>query len=370
MHLQYFINNKKYKVYIKENINKSLVSDLILLSSDRKVLLVYDVNISKEIIEEIFKELKISGFQIFKKEVLGGKENKNEKFLFNILDSLSSNKFTKNSILLSVGGGVVGDVTGLSASLFMRGINYVHIPSTMMAVLDSCLGGKNAINYKHRINLIGSYYHPHRVYISGKLIKKIPQRDFISGLAEAIKCGIIDNEKILFLLENFKKEILDRNFKIIQKLCNLVLRSKIKFFLTDIYEQNTRLYLNFGHTFAHAIEMVQNQIHFPNKLNHGEAVSVGMVCEMLYGKTKKKIIDRTINLLNFYNLPTFFKLSKNSNQQKIQSHIYENIFLDKKNDGKFARYIKISDLKKKKIAKIDNMYLLNDVIYKILKIKP
>ena len=127
-------------------------------------------------------------------------------------------KFTKKSVIFSCGGGVVGDVAALLASsLYLRGTIYFSIPSTMTAVVDSAIGGKTGINYKGIINSLGTYYHPKNVFILEDIISSIPQREYLAGFAEIIKCGLIDNKNILNYLDNEKDPIIKRNFKMLKK---------------------------------------------------------------------------------------------------------------------------------------------------------
>ena len=149
-------------------------------------------------------ELKITGCNILKIECVSEKLNKNEKLLFKILDILLQNSFTKNSIIVSFGGGVLGDVSALASSLYLRGLNYFCIPTTMTSIVDSSIGGKTAINYKGITNSIGTYYHPKAVILENN--QTLPDREFTAGIAEIIKCGIIGENKILELLKNSKRK--------------------------------------------------------------------------------------------------------------------------------------------------------------------
>ena len=156
--IHYQIDSKHCKVILKKNIEKHLISDLKKLGSDKKVLFLYDENINSQIISDILNFIKISGCQVFKKKIKGKKKNKSIKNVLNIIDLLIANKFTKKSVIISCGGGVVGDMSGLLSSLYLRGTYYFHIPTTMTAIVDSCVGGKTAINYKGIINCIGGYH--------------------------------------------------------------------------------------------------------------------------------------------------------------------------------------------------------------------
>ena len=200
----------------------------------------------------------------------GQKKNKNIKYLMLILEFMLKKKFTKSSILFSIGGGVVGDISALAASLYYRGLNYLHIPTTMTAIVDSAIGGKTGINHKKFINAIGNYYHPKHVFIIHEIIKNLPEREFLAGIPEIIKCGLLKDKSILDSLNKNKNKILSRDFATIANLCVKTLKCKIFFFRKDVRENHDRLFLNFGHTFGHSIEISTDK---KNKdfFRHGEA---------------------------------------------------------------------------------------------------
>ena len=239
MKLEYTINKEKNSIIFCKKNNFSILSkSLDKINSDKNVLFIYDKKINKKNIDEIFNELKLSGCNILKIECHGDKTNKNEKLLFKILDILLANNFTKKSVIISFGGGVIGDVSALASSLYLRGLNYICIPTTMTAIVDSSIGGKTAINYKGITNSIGTYYHPKLVFILENIIKSLPDREFLAGIAEIIKCGIIGDRKILNLLKSEKDKILNRDTNLLFKICYLTLKTKINFFINDIYEKN------------------------------------------------------------------------------------------------------------------------------------
>ncbi len=366
--ISYKLDNEVYKVRYLKNIKNSLTQDIKSLNSDQKILFIYDRNIRKEFIDELKIYLKLTGNEIFFKEIKGEKTNKNLKTLLNLFDLLIEKKFTKNSIIISCGGGVVGDLCGLLSSLYLRGTIYFHIPSTMTAIVDSCIGGKTGINYKGIINSLGNYYHPKIVYISEKIISEIPDREFYAGFAEIIKCGLIGNKKIINYLLNDpvpKDKKINRN---LSKIILETLKTKIKFFKNDIREKNKRLSLNFGHTFAHAFEMTTEKFFKKDFLRHGEAVGLGMLCEIMMTDTKKnksnKIYKLTENLLKKYRLPIKLNIPKKL-IKKFHLSIYKDIFLDKKKKNKFPRYVSLEKICAPKLKEITDFGSLNDTIFKI-----
>ena len=363
--IKYSVGNDNCEIIFKDDIGYALLTELKKLKSDNKLLIIYDSNLKKDYITNLINFLKRTGNFTIVKKFKGGKKNKNIKELLKIIDNLIENKFTKNSVIISIGGGVLGDLSALAASLYLRGLYYFHIPTTMTSIVDSCIGGKTAINYKNIINSFGNYYHAKRIFISHEIIKYIPEREYISGISEIIKCAIINKGlKLSFLRKNYK-EFIGRKKKILNKLIYFSLKTKIKFFKNDVNEKKERLSLNFGHTFAHAIEMAcvknNNEIY-----RHGEAVGIGMLCEIILSK-KKKIFLEVLNLLKIYKMPISIKIKNFNDQKIIQKKIYDNLFLDKKKIGKYPRYIKIHNIGKSSVEEIRDLHLCNNVIYQMIE---
>ncbi len=368
--ITYKVENTINKILISENIEKNILKDLNFLKSDKKALFIYDENINQKFIKGILEKIKLSGCSIVVQKIKGDKKNKTLKNLLKLFDVLLRNKFSKKSVIISCGGGVVGDMCGLLSSLYLRGTYYFHIPSTMTAIVDSCIGGKTAINYKGIINSFGNYYHPNRVYISFKILKNLPDREYYSGFSEILKCGLIKKNNILGILLKNSQNIIDREFNILSKLILESLKTKISFFIDDIKENNKRLFLNFGHTFAHALEMATDKCVKKDFLRHGEAVGVGMMCEILLSSNdiskKSELIKICEKILKKYNLPISIKLPGNVQLQNFQNEVYKNIFLDKKRVNKNPRYIFLKNIGKPKIKEIENLNSLNDIIYKFI----
>ena len=342
-----------------------LAGDLSRLYPNQKILLIIDKKINKRITKYLIHELKISNPKMTIMMVSGNKINKNMKLLFKIIDNLFNKKFTKKSVIISCGGGVVGDVSALASSLYLRGLIHFHIPTTMTAIIDSCIGGKTGINYKGIINSLGTYYHSKRVYISKNIINLLPKREFLAGIPEIIKCGLIHKKSILTKLNN-KNKILKRDFPYIAKIIKSTLMTKIEFFKNDISEENERLRLNFGHTFAHAIEMAL-QFEKGNEIRHGEAVGIGLLCEIYYAFGKNKDFLLTKKLLEKYKLPTNLRnFIKKGKFKKIESKIYQNIFLDKKRINTFPRYIKLFKIGNSNISEMRDFDRIKDTIKKII----
>ena len=326
--LIYNIQNEKFTIYVNNQINTVLLKEIESLKSDNKIFFVYDANIDNKIILNLIKFLKKTGNIIHTKKLKGNKSNKNKNQLFEIIDNLIKEKFTKKSILISMGGGVIGDLSALAASLYLRGLIYFHIPTTMTSIVDSCIGGKTGINYNNVINSVGNYYHAKSIFIDYEIINNLPSREYAAGLAEILKCCIINSGMDLnFLIKN-KNNIIQRDIFVLKKLILFALKTKIKFFKDDIFENKNRLILNFGHTFAHAIEMALIK-NGKEVFRHGEAVGLGMLCELKIAN-KFKIANKLSKTLIDFGLPNSINVSSVQQKINIQNRIYKNVFLDKK----------------------------------------
>jgi len=369
MNLQYKIGNQSHYIhYLKDNYNQ-ISNDIDKLESDKKLLFLFDKNISQEIRKKVVKALKFSGCKVFEIEFIGSKKNKSLKAVLKIIDFMISKGFTRKSTILSMGGGVLGDLSALASSLYMRGTIYFHIPTTMTSMVDSAIGGKTAVNYQSIINSIGTYYHANKVYLLNDIIKLLPYREFNSGLPEILKCGLLKDKSIIKILKNNHELIKKKNTKYVKDLCFRSLRIKINFFKNDIMEKRERLMLNFGHTFAHAIEMALEKNNSKNFeiLRHGEAVGIGLLCELYYASNLKenKLIKTTKEILNLYKLPINLKYL-NLNKSNLQNDIFKFLFLDKKKINKHPRYIKLLNFGKPTIEEMPDYNKINFIVRKIL----
>ena len=195
-----------------------------------------------------------------------------------------SKNFNRSDLIIGVGGGITGDVAGFVASIFKRGINFINIPTTLLAQVDSAIGGKTGVNSKYGKNLIGSFYQPRLVINDLSFINSLPKKEMICGYAEILKHSIIKDKKFFNWLTKNSKAVLGKKSKelayAIKKSCEI----KIYFVNQDINEKNFRMILNFGHTFAHAIEVKNN---YSSKITHGEAVLTGMILETILTDIKK-----------------------------------------------------------------------------------
>ena len=265
------IIDESYTVLIGHGLLKSIPSDLRRRPIGNKYAIVTDSNLKELYGEKLLEEFEEEDLNACLIDVPAGEESKSLDTVRYLVGKLLENNFDRKSAIIALGGGVIGDLSGFTASIFMRGIPYIQVPTTLLAQVDSSIGGKTAVDTKEGKNLIGSFHQPKKVYIDPSLLKTLPEREFVSGLAEVIKYGIIyDREFFKYLEDNvdgIKSLNEEKLLHIIKTSCTI----KKRIVEEDPKEENKRAILNYGHTPAHALERLSGY-----KCLHGEAVSVGM----------------------------------------------------------------------------------------------
>ena len=290
----------------------------------------------------LYKKLKTN--KLVKIEITASEKNKNYRTIEKIHKVLFENRFNREDCVISFGGGIIGDIVGFASSTFKRGMKFVNIPTTLLAQVDSSIGGKTGVNNKFGKNLIGSFYQPDLVVSDMNILASLPEREIICGYAEILKSSIIDNfNNFLYLDKNLKK-ILKLKSPFIErsiiKSCNLKKRvvEKVE------KEKNYRKVLNLGHTFAHAYE---STLGFSKKLNHGEAVILGIKNAVEFSFKRKILTKQKFNIiLNHINRigmkPKIEKLFKKRHVSKIMNYMRS----DKKNNSNNINLILVKDFGK------------------------
>jgi 3-dehydroquinate synthase len=311
----------KYSIVISKNAisKKNLVP---LLKNHNKTLLISDDGVPSKIVREVTAVCKPST-KVFQIILQHGEQAKSVQNFQKILNFLADNNFDRTDLIVAVGGGVVGDISGFVASSYLRGIQFIQIPTTLLAQVDSSVGGKTAINILSGKNLVGAFYNPKGVIIDTNVLHSLPNRQLKAGLAEVIKYAFIQNKALFSLLKKYPKKILSKDHKIIEEIIFLSLQTKAKIVTKDEKEDSIRAILNFGHTFGHAIEAHGKY----KKILHGEAVAKGMRIASKISYLEKLISEKeykeVIALLQKYE----FDLS-------VDEYIYKElkpyIFRDKK----------------------------------------
>ena len=338
-------SNHSYSIVIGNNLLGTLPSRIKLLCpKTKRVAIIFDRKIPNKF-KRILK-LKLKKYKPTFIPFNSNEKSKSFKTVEFCLNKLLKHNFNRSDLIISVGGGITGDTVGFIASIFKRGINFINIPTTLLAQVDSAIGGKTGVNSTYGKNLIGSFYQPKLVLSDTAFLKSLPKKEIICGYAEILKHAIIKDKNFFGWLKQNTKKILEKNIKelmySIKKSCEI----KIFFVNKDVHERNLRMILNFGHTFAHAIEAKNN---FSKKISHGEAVLAGMILA-----TKLSVIKKICNNNVLKELKTIYERNKlsytykdYSSRSKINSLIP---FLknDKKNNDDKINFILI-----KKIGKID-----------------
>jgi 3-dehydroquinate synthase len=268
------INTKteKYPILIGHN----LISKIQKITNDnsvhfKKCLLFIDKNVPKKMVRHIQRSFKNK--TIFIKYFNASEKNKNQTYINKILNILLNKNFSRDDCLISIGGGITGDVGGFAASLFKRGLQFINVPTTLLSQVDSSVGGKTGINTKHGKNLIGSFYQPKLVISDCDFLKTLSKREIICGYGEIFKHSLIANNKFFKYIDKNIINIFNIKSPIIEKAIYESCKIKKLVIEKDEKEKNLRKMLNFGHTFAHAYEA---SLNYSKRLNHGEAVILGI----------------------------------------------------------------------------------------------
>ena len=308
------INVSSYEILIGNGILEDNLSEILEYN---KILIVSDDNIPKEYIEKIYT---LSGNKALMYIIKNGEESKNIKNYEAILDFMLTNNFTRNSLVIALGGGVVGDLSAFVASTYMRGVDFINIPTTFLSMVDSSSGGKTAINYKNIKNVFGTFYNPKKVIIDINLLKSLSVREFNSGVIESVKMAMTFDKEYYIEIYKYIKEVLNNNHNIENDkyvniyndlLVDIIKKSvelKKDVIEKDAKEKNLRRVLNFGHTLGHAIEEACS-----DKVLHGECVARG-----IYLITDGKIRDEFSEIMK--NLNINIKCDFDINKAKANLH--------------------------------------------------
>ena len=238
-----------------------------------KVAVVTNPTVAQLYLDSLDEALRQAGFEVAPILVPDGEEHKNLKSLAAIYDRLIAERLERKACIVALGGGVIGDLAGFAAATYLRGVPYVQVPTTLLAQVDSSVGGKTAVNHDDGKNLIGAFYQPKLVLIDIAVLRSLPRRELIAGLAEVIKYGIIEDAALFSMLEHSIDKIIGLNQEMLTRIIAASCSIKARVVEADEREDDYRAVLNFGHTIGHALEAATGY----RKFLHGEAVGVGMV---------------------------------------------------------------------------------------------
>ena len=298
------LGERSYPIYIGTEILPRVGELLAQAGLRGKVAMVSNPTVAKFYLEPVRQALSRAGFESVPILVADGEQHKNLTSLQTIYDRLIAARFERKSCVLALGGGVIGDLAGFAAATYLRGVPYVQVPTTLLSQVDSSVGGKTGVNHADGKNLIGAFYQPKLVLIDVAMLKTLPRRELVAGLAEVIKYGVIEDAALFAQLEKQIDKLIrldtDRLIQTIATSCAI----KARVVEADEREEDYRAVLNFGHTIGHALEAVTGY----TELLHGEAVGVGMVkaaaLSLQQGFIDRNIFERILRLISEAGLPT------------------------------------------------------------------
>ena len=300
------LKDRSYKISVNDNIEDVLFSVVSKIISRPKVFIVTDENVAGFILPAIRKILDDGGIETYVVIIPSGEKSKSFSQLESLIKELLNLKIERQDTLIALGGGVIGDIVGFTASLIFRGIDFIQVPTTLLSQVDSSVGGKTAINMSEGKNLVGSFYQPKAVIADVSLLSTLPNKEIISGYAEVIKYAVLGNKSFFEWLEINQKELLDLNTDLLIEAVSTSCKMKAQIVEEDEQEKGTRALLNLGHTFGHAIENKMN--NSGSNILHGEAVGFGMCLSAQFSNKldfcSGNDVEKIIKIIKDFGIPS------------------------------------------------------------------
>jgi len=353
--VQIDLEDKSYEIKIGKNILKP--ETFKHLVNKREVLVVYDLNIKSLYLNKLNKLIERGGVELrLDLGIKATEKNKSYNSLEKIQDKLLKNRFSRNCLLIGLGGGIIGDLTGFAASTYQRGVDFVLIPTTLLAQVDASVGGKTAINHSMGKNMIGSFHQPKEVLIDTNYLLSLSDREIRSGMVEMIKHGLIYDEKYFEWIEENLSSILSLKEPEISQAIKRSVEIKTEIVSEDEKESGVRALLNLGHTFGHALELIGNYKDY----NHGEAVALGILSasklSQMTENLPKECVERIQSLFEKAGIKT-------KTLRKIDPEdLYLAMQSDKKKEGKELNLILLEKIgKAKKVKNLSKKNILEAI---------
>lgn len=272
--IQVNLPERKYDITISAGLLSNIGYEIASLNLGRKCVIITDDKVSSLYAQKVNRSLADAGYIINMITLPQGEENKNLANVEHSYHHMLSFGLDRKSFVITLGGGLIGDLAGFVAATYMRGIRFIQVPTTLLAAVDASIGGKTGVNLREGKNLVGAFHQPQAVFIDVETLKTLHNRDILSGLAEILKHALICNEELYFFLISNISRILKLDAHPLEHIISESCRIKAKIVEQDEHEEGIRTYLNFGHTIGHAIESLSIEKGIPYR--HGEAVSIGM----------------------------------------------------------------------------------------------
>ena len=327
------LGDRSYPIYLGEGLLSRAGELLKEAGCGEKIGVVTNPTVAGLYLKPIQEALVRSGFRLTSILVPDGEEHKNLKSLAAVYDQLIRGRFERSSCVLALGGGVVGDLAGFAAATFLRGIPYIQVPTTLLAQVDSSVGGKTGVNHREGKNLIGAFYQPRAVLIDVEVLHTLPRRQLLAGLAEVIKYGIIEEPGLFTLLEEKLERIVSLDRALLEEAIAASCSIKARVVEKDEREEDYRSVLNFGHTIGHALESLTGY----EKFLHGEAVAIGMAqaasISARQGCCDEESLHRIQRLIRRAGLPTAIPSSIKA------AELVKKMEVDKKSSGGKIKFV-------------------------------
>ena len=346
-------DSKNYSVLVGSEI---LIEENFKEFSERELLLVIDSKIDSKVKNNVKKKLEGISSKFAEITLEASEENKTYSTLTLIHDLLIENSFSRDCVLLALGGGIISDITGFAAATYQRGVDFVLMPSTLLAQVDASVGGKTAINHPKGKNMIGSFHQPTKVLSDTLLLKGLKESQIREGLAEIVKHSlIIDEEFFIWLQENID-DLINANDSKLLKAISKSIEIKAEVVSRDETEQGVRKWLNLGHTFGHAIEVYGRYREF----SHGEAVALGII--MATNLSEKVLGLQKVESERIKDLISNVLPDEHRNKEFQPGHLLKLMSSDKKRKGNQLNFVLLSSIGSADVCSdIDDQEILNSI---------
>lgn len=327
-------SSKSYPVYVGNNILEQLPQLIEKSGLHKNVFIVVDENVLGYHLKKIKNIITEKMRKVVVVEFIANEKSKSNKSVEELYDCLIKNNFGRDTLIIAIGGGITGDIVGFVASTFSRGVQFVQVPTTLLAAVDSSVGGKTGINYGKTKNLIGSFYQPEFVLTDTSFLKSLREEEVVCGIGEIMKYAFLGDEKFYSTVSEELKQILKLSPLQTTKTIEACVNMKASVVQADEMESGLRKILNLGHTFAHAIEVEQE-----HKIKHGQAVIIGLVCA-LYLSHFKGILSADM-LVKYLGLPLLMQDKITVDKCNIET-IYKIMLRDKKGREGKIKFVLLS----------------------------
>lgn len=354
------MNNKPcYDIYITKGFEELQAQLSKAGLEEKKFAIITDSQVGPIYVDSVTEAIKENATEVVSFSFKAGESSKNLDTINQIYDFLLENNFTRSDVLIALGGGVVGDMTGFVAATYMRGIDFIQIPTTLLAQVDSSIGGKTGVDYKQYKNMIGAFNMPRLVYINTETLNTLDARQYYAGMAEVMKYGLIRRSAFYVWLIDNMYEIHDKDEAALEYMIGQSCQIKKEYVEKDPYDKGDRAILNFGHTIGHAIEKAMDF-----RLLHGECVALGSVAAAFISWKKGYI-----QMEDYYEIRDMFvpfNLPISIDEIEAEA-ILENIKYDKKHSGNTLSFISLKKVGKAfidtTVTKEEIVEALNEIIF-------